>query len=293
MFEGSDRRIVNALRVGASVVFCAAVFWLDIHSASDVTAAFLYSLALIAIYPVKRNWATLLIATLGVGLTVLGAVLGDRGESWRASLLNRSMIVTVVAGIAYLLNRVNEAERLLTRVATRDPLTGVPNRGQLMALLGREQQRAERYRTSFSLLMLDIDHFKRVNDSYGHQTGDEVIKAMATAAAKDLRPTDFIGRFGGEEFIIALPHTDERGAVVTAERIRDAVSKIAIPAGDQMVRVTVSIGVATYAATMPVEQVIAAADRGLYAAKSGGRDRVAIGRLSDPPATGGTTPTRA
>jgi len=193
---------------------------------------------------------------------------------------NRGMTIVVIVGVAFLLNRVTASQTLLVRIATTDALTGIFNRRHFMALLAREQHRADRYATSFSLLMLDIDHFKRINDTYGHLVGDEAIKAMAGAAAKFLRPTDMIGRFGGEEFVVMLPHTDEAGAVVAAERIRQSVAEVVVPAGSQDVRFTVSIGVATYVRRAKLDQLFECTDKALYAAKSGGRNQVCVGRLT-------------
>jgi diguanylate cyclase (GGDEF)-like protein len=196
-------------------------------------------------------------------------------------LFNRGMAVAVILGVAFLINRVTESERQLVRIATTDPLTGIFNRRHFLSLAGREQQRAERYGTTFSLLMLDIDHFKRINDTYGHPVGDEAIKAMAGAASKYLRPTDVIGRFGGEEFVVLLPHTDEPGAIIAAERIREAVSQVMVQAGDKVVTFTVSIGAATHAKRVKIDQLLECADQALYAAKQGGRNQVRVGRIAE------------
>jgi diguanylate cyclase (GGDEF)-like protein len=213
---------------------------------------------------------------------IAGAVIEDEGESAQAMLMNRGMAIVVVLAIAFLLNRVTHSEQRLIRISTTDPLTGIFNRRHFMAMLAREQHRAERYKTGFSVLMLDIDHFKKINDTHGHPIGDEAIKAMAAAASKHLRPTDMIGRFGGEEFVVMLPHTDESGAVVAAERIRESVANVVVPAGTQDVRFTVSIGAATYARKTTAEQMIECADKALYAAKTGGRNQVCVGRLAEP-----------
>jgi two-component system cell cycle response regulator len=202
------------------------------------------------------------------------------------------MSITVMTGVGVLLWKVTSVERVLFRLSTADSLTGAFNRRHFMAVMDKEQKRAERYATGFSLLMLDIDHFKRINDSYGHPVGDLAIKAMAGACQKHLRPTDMLCRYGGEEFIISLPHTDEAGAVIAGERIREAVSKIEIPLPDgQLVRFTVSIGVTTFAKKSRLEQLIACADEALYAAKQAGRNQVRVGQLPD--LLGGAAPATA
>jgi diguanylate cyclase (GGDEF)-like protein len=282
MFQGRDLPIRDFLHVAAALAVCCAVAWLDIQTNSDITEAFLVPLAFIFIYPLKRDWATVLTALGGIAAVVAGALLEPDGETMDAMVINRGMTIIVILGIAFLLNRVTHSEKLLVRIATTDPLTGIFNRRHFMSMLAREHHRAERYKTTFSLLMLDIDHFKRINDTYGHPVGDEAIKAMAGAASKHLRPTDLIGRFGGEEFVVLLPHTEEGGAVVAAERIRESVGKVVVNAGDKEVRFTVSIGAATYTRRVSAEALLNCADQALYAAKTGGRNQVCVGRLAEP-----------
>jgi diguanylate cyclase (GGDEF)-like protein len=281
MFAGLTLPVRDLLWTALAVLLCAVVTWLDIRTSSDITEAFLVPLAFIAVYPVRRDWATVVTTIAALGAVGLGAWFEDEGEAVEAVLANRGMAVLVILGIAFLMNRVTTSERQLFRIATTDPLTGIFNRRHFMGMLAREQQRAARYGTSFSLLILDIDHFKRINDTFGHPVGDEAIKAMAGAAGKCLRPTDMIGRFGGEEFVVMLPHTDEAGAVVAAERIREQVAKVVVPAGTQDVRFTVSIGAATFARRASVEQLLECADKALYAAKTGGRNQVCVGRLAE------------
>jgi diguanylate cyclase (GGDEF)-like protein len=280
MLVGTKVSVRDLLLVAAAVTLCAGVGWLDVRTSADITEAFLLPLAFIAVYPVRRDWATVAVALVAIATVVVSALLEDEGESVEAMVVNRGMTVVVLLGIAFLLNRVTASERQLFRIATTDPLTGIFNRRHFMALLAREAQRTARYATTFSVLMLDIDHFKRINDTYGHAIGDEAIKAMAGAASKHLRPTDMIGRFGGEEFVVMLPHTDEAGAVVAAERIRESVGKVVVPAGTQDVRFTVSIGAATCTPKASVDQLLECADKALYAAKSGGRNQVCVGRLA-------------
>ena len=271
----------DLLQAGLGLAICLGVLKLDVSTNSDITEAFLLPLAFIAIYRLRRDWATGLITVVAVAVAILGSMLEDDGESLEAMLVNRTMTVAVFLGVGFLLHRVSASERQLFRIATTDPLTGIYNRRHFMTLLAREQERTLRYGNTFSLLILDIDHFKRINDSFGHPVGDEAIKAMAAAAAAHLRPTDIIGRFGGEEFVVLLPQTDEAGAVVAAERIRDAVRRVDLLAGEQSVRFTVSIGTATFARPIGIEQLVACADHALYAAKSAGRNRVCVGRVAD------------
>src|SRR5579871_3396223 len=280
MLAGMNLTKRDVLCLAGALVYCGGVLWLDIKSSADISECFMLPLAFIAVYALQRDWATYLVAGSAIAVTILGALLEDEGESTAATLVNRGMTIIVIIGIAFLLVRVTRSAQQLFRIATTDVLTGIFNRRHFTSLLTREQQRAARYGTTFSILMLDIDHFKRINDTYGHPVGDEAIKAMAGAAGKCLRPTDMIGRFGGEEFVVMLPHTDEPGAVLAAERIREAVAKVVVLAGKEEVRFTVSIGAACYAPRASVDQLLECSDKALYAAKTGGRNQVCVGRLA-------------
>ncbi len=167
-------------------------------------------------------------------------------------------------------------EEELKRLATTDPLTGIGNRRNLMDQGERELRRARRYASPLSLLMLDIDHFKRVNDTYGHAVGDQALKAMVNVCLKLLREIDVLCRFGGEEFVAILPETRIDGAVLVAERLRQAVGGLALPLPEGgTVSFTISIGVtAPRAEDGGLGNVLERADAALYAAKRGGRDQV-------------------
>jgi len=164
----------------------------------------------------------------------------------------------------------------LEDLSHRDGLTGLDNYREFRRQLGEEAQRSLRYGRPFSLLMLDLDHFKQVNDTYGHLAGDEALRSLAGLIRREVRPVDRIARYGGEEFVIILPETATAGALATAERIRDIVATRPIPVnGDREVTLTVSIGVVTYPDDADTEEtLVGAADQALYVAKNGGRNRV-------------------
>ncbi|CAG1009523.1 Phytochrome-like protein cph2 [Burkholderiales bacterium] len=171
------------------------------------------------------------------------------------------------------------AQDELQRLATRDGLTGVANRRSFDTALSTECRRVTREARSLSLLMIDVDFFKRYNDTYGHLAGDECLRQVAEAMAHvTQRASDTLARYGGEEFAILLPATEPAGAVIVAERIRAAVETLALPHARSEVspKVTVSIGVASLDPTRssPPTELIAAADAALYAAKMQGRNRV-------------------
>ena len=172
-----------------------------------------------------------------------------------------------------------ENTRLYAQVqeqARTDALTGLNNRGEFQRQLKEEEERSRRYNRPLSLLMFDIDHFKRVNDTHGHQAGDEVLRALAVRLREQIRPVDHAARYGGEEFVVILPETTNEGALALAERLRMAVAGTAVPVAEgRTISVTISIGVATFSADAGSETaLIAAADTALYAAKEGGRNRV-------------------
>jgi len=168
-------------------------------------------------------------------------------------------------------------EESLRRMATTDPLTGTANRRRFLDAARAEAIRFRRYERPFSLLMLDIDHFKAVNDTYGHAAGDQVLIETARRCGGALRTGDVFGRLGGEEFAALLPETGAEEARVLAERLRRAVAGIEVPAPGGAIRVTISIGVAEASeAAGSAEAVLALADGALYRAKEAGRDRIVI-----------------
>jgi diguanylate cyclase (GGDEF)-like protein/PAS domain S-box-containing protein len=170
-------------------------------------------------------------------------------------------------------------EEQLRELATRDSLTGAANRRYFVELTNTERERSLRSGSPLSLCMFDVDHFKNINDHYGHATGDQVLTAIVQAARGELRVSDQLGRLGGEEFALLLPDTEQAGAMIVAERVRSAVERLALPsaeAGESAapIRVSVSLGVAQLRGDEPMESLLKRADRALYAAKDLGRNRV-------------------
>ena len=163
------------------------------------------------------------------------------------------------------------------RLATTDPLCGVLNRRQFFLHAQREMERARRYRHALAVIMMDIDEFKRVNDTFGHATGDQALKLFAQTCANSIRSTDILGRLGGEEFALTLPETDGGAAAQLAERLRSILAQAHIPIHDgQKAQFTVSFGVSVFEPTTDhmFESIIHRADQCLYTAKQQGRNRV-------------------
>jgi diguanylate cyclase (GGDEF)-like protein len=170
-------------------------------------------------------------------------------------------------------------ENELAHQAHIDYLTGLSNRRHFMEQGEIELSRAIRYKTPLSVLMLDIDFFKNVNDTYGHQVGDIVLQALSKVCLETLRQVDVAGRLGGEEFAIILPETDSKEALEVAERFREAVANIevVIPSG-LPIHFTVSIGVTTLGKkNINLDILIHQADKALYQAKETGRNKVCVG----------------
>jgi len=165
----------------------------------------------------------------------------------------------------------------LERLATFDSLTGLYNRRAILSKLYELINLANRYKEDFSLSMLDIDHFKRVNDSYGHLTGDEVLEKIATSIRRNVRDTDIVGRYGGEEFIIILPKTNLSSSWCVAERLRTIIEKAEMKdSAGNLFAITVSQGLAGWERGEDATSLISRADEALYKAKEKGRNRVQI-----------------
>lgn len=165
----------------------------------------------------------------------------------------------------------------LLRFAFTDYLTGLKTRGYFEQQLELEFKRAERRKQKFALLMIDIDHFKRLNDTFGHHVGDQILRDVTSILVKDMREVDTVARYGGEEFVIILPETTEAGAMYVAQRLRRAVEQAKFFAGSphNVQHLTISIGVAVYDTDAQFKRdLIEFSDAALYAAKRAGRNRV-------------------
>lgn len=172
-----------------------------------------------------------------------------------------------------------KTEEELLRLASTDPLTGALNRREFTSQAEQESLRANRYHRPLSIMMLDLDHFKRLNDSYGHAAGDKALQRFTTLCCNALRTVDIFGRWGGEEFVALLPETDAEGASVIAERLRKLVSQNVLVFNDQKIAFTVSIGIAQYRpGEVSIDGPLGRADTAVYDAKKAGRNRISVFR---------------
>ena len=179
----------------------------------------------------------------------------------------------VLLNLAYPLRNALRYEEVL-RASARDPLTGLGNRAALDAALERELAAANRHAQPLSLIILDVDHFKRINDRHGHLVGDAVLRALASMVSGEIRDSDIALRYGGEEFVVVLARTARNGAELLAERIRKRVAREAIDVGGRSLGITVSLGTSTLEAGDDTESLLARADAALYVSKQCGRNRV-------------------
>jgi len=220
-----------------------------------------------------RGLQSLRVLPLKTGEEVLGAlVLGSRrAAAFGRDAVRQLEVIAMQAAGALLRARLFEQTE---RLATSDGLTGLANHRTFQARLDEQLALAHRYGKPLSVVLIDVDHFKAVNDTYGHPVGDVVLQGAARILAKEARGTDLVARYGGEEFAVVMPETDLDGARVIAERIRARVSEATFPTELGPLRITVSLGVASFPACGRTKaRLVEAADACLYQAKRGGRNR--------------------
>ena len=196
---------------------------------------------------------------------------------WAGLVLAGLAIALLAARLTASRAKLRKANDDLERLALVDDLTGLYNRRQLQISLDSGVANTDRYEQPLSVLMIDLDRCQKINHDYGHEAGDEVLRQVATKVRDSLRTGDLVGRWGGQEFLVLLPWTDDSQAEVVAERVRGAVSFTA-EVGNQLVPVSVSIGVAAHVPGDKSDVLIAQADAAMAAAKASGRDAVHVTR---------------
>jgi diguanylate cyclase (GGDEF)-like protein len=204
------------------------------------------------------------------------AELGKMNLSYEQLVMQLKQEKSKVESLATDLKNANEKLRGL---AFEDGLTGLFNRRYFQEHFEREISRVDRYSHLLSLIMMDIDHFKKINDTYGHQQGDIVLQSVANVLNDSIRRPDIAARYGGEEFALILPETDLKGALVLAERIRQFIEELEIKIDDQVLKVTISLGITSYdpaKGRKKKEEIIEAADSALYNSKNTGRNKLSI-----------------
>lgn len=222
---------------------------------------------LLAIYVAPFTLSMVVLWRAGVDLTALGL-----------RLVDPLMMLVVAVLIAELFHRIRQHSASLrtelVRLASIDALTGLHNRRHLDSRAGAEMARARRHKTPFSVIIGDLDHFKRINDRHGHNIGDMVLRRVAELVRQNLREEDLAVRWGGEEFLLLLPGVDEAGATQAAEKVRGILAETRLDCDGHEIHVTISLGVAEYAGEHEFRDLVKRADEAMYQAKQTGRNRV-------------------
>ena len=271
------------------VALASVTFLFDIYHPPGIAGAMPYiALPLLGLLA-RSSRAVLNLAILGTVLNVAGVVMATSGAPLYALPTNHLMSGILVWIVAYIsLTHLAVGNRLrasLHDAAFRDPLTGLYNRRYVFDIARGELAKFRRYGDPFSVILIDADHFKRVNDEYGHSAGDVALKAIADACNRSVRDTDVVGRFGGEEFIVLLPHTKAGAASIVAERIRKTMLRSELDSQGQRFGVRLSLGIAEAGIHADgFDDLITAADRALYAAKNAGRNQTRIAETERQPA---------
>ncbi len=268
--------VVFATHVGAMMI-SAALLRDGLLLALPALTGALFVFALVE--PRPRRWFAIAFSSLLLFVGLAAPVLP--GPQFLDAVLLFALSLPLAGSVALvtlaLRRRAFAAERALLDATRHDSLTGALSRGYVTELARHDVALARRHGRPLAVAMLDIDHFKRVNDTHGHAAGDRVLCAVVTAARRCLRASDYLGRIGGEEFVCVMPEAAAADALACAERIRREVAGLRVPAEEGPLRVTVSLGVAVLdAAHDSWETLLHGADGALYRAKSAGRDRIVL-----------------
>ena len=269
---GTRQLIIAGVFIGILVIY-ANIDWVFIRSGFDLTGwiPFCLALAFMSIL-IDRFWK------LTVELTESNLRLSTMRDEMEAEVVTRTSELRNANGqLEDKLEEINNLHEKMYQMALHDTLTGLFNRRFLAETLDREFSRAKRENQPVSLLMIDIDHFKLVNDSFGHKAGDEVLKSFGEHLLAHIRQEDIAFRYGGEEFLVVLPGAAAHDSQLRADNIRKMVEDIGFSIEDRHGQITISVGVAEYPGngTTP-DEVLTKADEALYAAKKGGRNRVEV-----------------
>ncbi len=269
----------SAVMIWALFTPLAAVFFADMRRAIGWLIAFVLFTVLSGILdPILRSRVPPMSADVNVAFFVMNLAASGIGVFLvmyyfrRESLDAQQRMAHANRELATAYRLLKENEAKIHELMLTDPLTGVANRRALNERLQVELQRCHRYERALGCILLDVDHFKTINDRHGHLIGDQVLQALAWLLRSAVRELDFVARYGGEEFVILLPETDLAGATRFAERLRREIAGLRVPRGPAMI--TASFGVTACNPGDSPDDLLRRADEALYAAKHDGRDRV-------------------
>ena len=260
----ASRATMFLVESGTIVLFCSAVGFLSIYQTYKLRSIGDALIACAAVISI-------------IGISGANYLLAFDGNISRAQAIVYAVYSSAYALIivGFLASILSEYQHHLIQLATEDPLTRLLNRRGLADALAVSLASASRDELATSAIMVDIDHFKKVNDNFGHETGDHVIRQTTDTLTRMARGSDVIARIGGEEFLLVLPNTDLNSARVLAERIRATIDEHPMQVHRQNIHITVSLGVACAEGAVNLDELSEAADRAMYLAKRGGRNRVA------------------
>ena len=292
--RAADRSLTSPQILSSIVITLYAMYYTSNAARTVLSMVFIMSFFFGVFRLSTRQCAMIAVITLAGYLLLIGMLLRYRPETVDVNLeLMRCAATGVVLfwfslvggylsrlrkRLAISKTRLEKAVRTIKEQADTDEMTGTRNRRYLMDMLHREKSQNRRTGSAFCIYMADIDHFKRLNDAFGHHTGDEVLRGIVRAAHKWLRVTDYFGRYGGDELMVILTNASLEGARVCAEMMRGQVEQLRFPDLDPSIRATLSIGVTEYRAGEDVADTVHRADLALYEAKQAGRNRVLLAR---------------
>jgi diguanylate cyclase (GGDEF)-like protein len=266
----AGRSLVQGLLCGAAMVAAAALIWRPQPDVSTAARG-------LFVFGFLAGAASFFARSVAMFVEPASAAVINDTSVFQAISLLVGYSVILMASVSFLLMHKERADHVARQLASKDPLTGAYNRRTFIDLAEKELARARRFDTPMSLILLDIDHFKRINDSYGHLVGDHVLQRFADLVRGQMRAEDVLVRYGGEEFCLLLPDIPGPGAVTLAGRIRTAVCKEPLLVDGIEIALTTSAGVAARIDEGPegLDRLIGRADEALYMAKNRGRNRVA------------------
>lgn len=277
-FVRNDKRLFTLSLLFLVPLYSTFLFALTLPTSSETVYVWILVVPVLS-HLLLGRWFGLALSIIFIltGLSFFVMRFQDNGAIFNLAATSNVMLAglaTLVFSHVYEVNRIR-AHRQLLHLATTDSLTSLANRTRFLDVFERERNHAVRNHTDLSLLLLDIDHFKRVNDSYGHDVGDEVLKHISATIKDRLRKTDLACRLGGEEFAVLLPGASLARAVSIAEAIRKNIADVPYVKQGKLIAISVSIGVAEYGVDGPdLESLYGVADRNLYRAKTAGRNRI-------------------
>jgi len=262
-------------------LFSGLIFVFDISMPQGVASGMLYIFVIAICVFLRSIKLIIFFSIISILLIIVGYFLSEAGSEKWIELINRAesiVMLGLIAGIGILLLKKQfKIEAELRHIANIDPLTAIANRRYILAFLEDVFHIALHFETELSILLLDIDHFKAVNDQNGHDVGDEVLRRVIAACLPILRKSDMIGRFGGEEFLVVCPHTSLKDCLTIGEKLRDTVERIDLSDLSSTLCITISVGCAGKVKNQnDIGLLIKKADDALYHAKHAGRNQIQV-----------------